>query len=65
MFREPHNGVTEQAPPVLLQEPPQLSVPVVVLSQAGVGAEHEPFGTQTADPGVTVKSLVSLSQVRR
>jgi len=31
-------------PPTLLQELSQLSVPVVVCSQAGSGAEHEPFG---------------------
>ena len=54
-------GTQEQAPPVLLQEPPQLSTPLVVCSHAGVDAEQEPSGTQEQLPPVLLHELPQLS----
>lgn len=47
----------------MLQKLPQLSVPVVVVSQAGMGAEQEPLETQPllqAEP-VLLQGFVQLS----
>lgn len=49
------------APPTLLQGLPQLSTPLVVVSQAGFGALQDPLDTQAHAPPTLVQWVPQLS----